>query len=154
MSNPIFKRKEMVCSIEDIKAKLPHRYPFLMVDRIIAQSPGECIGIKNVTYNEPCFLGHFPSLSIMPGVLITEAMVQTAAFIVDPFNEERSQGDIKRIFLTSMNVKLHAPVIPGDRMMIKARLMKTLGSLTKFRGEVTVDGELVAEGEFGVANVQ
>jgi len=154
MNHPMINRKGMVCSIEDIKSKLPHRYPFLMVDRIIEQSPGECIGVKNITFNEPCFLGHFPSQSIMPGVLITEAMVQTAAFVGYPSDGENFKRDIKKLFLTSINVKLHAPVIPGDRMIIKVRLIKTLGSLTKFRGEIEVDGDRVADGEFNVANIQ
>jgi len=154
MSQPIVNRAGMVFGIEDIKAKIPHRYPFLMVDRIIEQSPGECVGVKNITFNEPCFLGHFPSQSIMPGVLITEAMVQTAAFVGHPPDGENFKRDIKKLFLTSINVKLHAPVIPGDRMIIKVRLIKTLGSLTKFRGEIKVDGYLVADGEFNVADTQ
>ncbi len=148
------KRKRMVFDIEDIKAGLPHRYPFLMIDRIIEQSPGECVGVKNITFDEPCFMGHFPGQSIMPGTLIAEAMAQTAAFVGPPPDAEGYSEWIRKGLLTSINVKIHQPVIPGDQMVIKAKVVKVLGRLIKFAAEATVDGDIVASGEFNVAEIE
>lgn len=154
MSNQAIKREDTVFDIEGIKGRLPHRYPFLMIDRIISQSPGECTGIKNVTVNEPYFTGHFPGQSIMPGILIAEAMAQTAAFVGhgDPSGNENIVT--KKGFLTSVNVKFHRPVIPGDRIIIRVKRIKAIGPLTKFTGEAVVDGVTVAFGEFNIAEVQ
>lgn len=148
------KRKKMVFDIEDIKARLPHRYPFLIVDRIIEQSPGECVGVKNITFNEPCFTGHFPGQSIMPGTLIAEAMAQTAAFVGLPPELKVADEGMRKGFLTSINVKIHQPVIPGDQLVIKVKVVKRLGGITKFRAEASVDGDMVAAGEFTVAEVE
>lgn len=153
-NNPI-KRKKMVYGIEDIKSRLPHRYPFLMIDRIIEQSPGECIGIKNITFDESYFLGHFPDQSIMPGTLIAEAMAQTAGFVGQQLSIENQNNKIMRKgFLTSMNIKIHQPVIPGDQLLIKVKVVKKMGALTKFVSEATVDDNIVASSEFTIAEVE
>lgn len=153
MENKAVKRKGMVFDIEDIKTRLPHRYPFLMIDRVIEQSPGECTGVKNITFNEPCFMGHFPAQSIMPGILIAEAMAQTAAFVGPPPDAEGHEKGMRKGFLTSINVRIHQPVIPGDQLVIKVKVMKKMGKLTKFRAEASVDDEMVASGEFNVVEV-
>lgn len=154
MKNKMIKRKGVVFDIEDIKERLPHRYPFLMIDRIIKQSPGECIGVKNITFNEPCFMGHFPGQSIMPGTLIAEAMAQTAAFVGPPPDVKDLEEGMKKWFLTSINVKICQPVIPGDQMVIRVKVIKRMGGLIKFRADATVDGDMVASGEFTVAEVE
>ena len=147
------KRKNMVFSIEEIKEKLPHRYPFLMVDRIIESSPGRCTGIKNVTINECFFTGHFPQQAIMPGNLITESMAQVAAFVGHSPEEENTDSTIKKACMVAVNMKFHKPVIPGDQLIINVRVVKTLGKLTMFEGEAKVDGEVVANGGFSVADI-
>ncbi|OPY03818.1 MAG: 3-hydroxyacyl-(acyl-carrier-protein) dehydratase FabZ [Syntrophorhabdus sp. PtaB.Bin184] len=140
----------MVLSIEEIKERLPHRYPFLLVDRIVDQSPGRCVGVKNVTCNEPFFQGHFPGQSIVPGMIIAEAMAQTAAFTQDTGEKSASMKG----FLTAMNIKFHRPVVPGDRMIIEVRMVKAFSGLTKFVGDVRVDGSTVASGDFVVAIIR
>lgn len=146
-------RKKMVLGLEEIKTRLPHRYPFLMIDRIIEQLPGSCVSIKNVTANEPYFLGHFPGLAVMPGVLIAEAMAQTAAFVGLPVSREEGTGNTQGKFLASMNVKIRRPVIPGDQLVIRVKVVKTMSRLTQFQGDVTVEGQEVASGEFNIADV-
>ncbi len=152
MDKTTIKRKNMELGIEDIKKALPHRYPFLLVDRIIERDHGMCTGIKNVTVNEPFFEGHFPGQSIMPGMLLAEAMAQTAAFVGPPPGEEPKE--IKKGFLTSMNIKMKQPVIPGDCLLIKAKVLKSLGSITKFKATAFVDNDEVAEADFNVALIE
>ncbi|MDI6735841.1 MAG: 3-hydroxyacyl-ACP dehydratase FabZ [bacterium] len=147
------KRNNMVFSVEEIKERLPHRYPFLMVDRIIETKPGKCTGIKNVTINECYFLGHFPQQAIMPGNLITESMAQVAAFVGHPPEEENTMPTVKKGYLVATNMKFHKPVIPGDQLIISVKVIKRLGKLTMFEGEVKVDGEIVANGGFTVADI-
>lgn len=147
------KRKNMVFSIEEIKKRLPHRYPFLMIDRIIETSPGKCTGIKNVTINECFFTGHFPQQAIMPGNLITECMTQVAAFVGPPPEKENTDSPIKKGYIVAVNMKFHKPVIPGDQLIISVRVVKTLGKLTMFEGEAKVDGEVVANGGFSIADI-
>jgi len=146
-------KKKVVFDIEDIKRKLPHRYPFLMIDRIIETDTDHCIGTKNVTANEPYFQGHFPAESIMPGVLIAEAMVQTAAFIGGTDRVNSSNNKMHKAFLTNINMRIHKPVVPGDQLVINMSLVKTMGKLSKCQGKVTVDGEVIAVGEFNIAEV-
>jgi 3-hydroxyacyl-[acyl-carrier-protein] dehydratase len=148
------KRKAMAVSVEQIRERLPHRYPFLLVDRIVEQFPGGCVGVKNVTANEPFFQGHFPGASIMPGVLLAEAMAQTAAFI-----PEREGGAVNRLpsekmFLSGVNVRFIAPVIPGDTVYIRAEAVKRFGPALKVRAEATVDGKTVAAGEINLVEVR
>jgi 3-hydroxyacyl-[acyl-carrier-protein] dehydratase len=133
--------------IKEIMTTLPHAYPFLLVDRIIEIEPGKRIaGIKNVTYNEPFFPGHFPGRPIMPGVLIVEAMAQTAGVLV--FNT-LSEGERNKLvyFLGMDNVKFRKPVVPGDQLRLELEITKHRQSIWGFKGKALVDGKLVAEAE-------
>lgn len=125
---------------------LPHRYPLLLVDRIIEiNGDDSAIGIKNVTFNEPHFQGHFPDHPVMPGVLIIEAMAQTAGAICI-----NSTGDDKPslvYFMTIDNAKFRRPVVPGDRLELHVRKTKKRGSIWRFACEAMVDGAKVAEAE-------
>jgi len=125
---------------------LPHRYPFLMIDRIIdIDGDDSATGVKNVTINEPHFQGHFPERPVMPGVLIVEAMAQTAGAICI-----RAAGATKPslvYFLTIDGAKFRKPVVPGDQLMLHVRKLKKRGNLLKFACEGIVDGAKVAEAE-------
>jgi len=133
--------------IKEIMNILPHAYPFLLVDRIIEIELGKrIVGIKNVTYNEPFFPGHFPGRPIMPGVLIVEAMAQTAGVLVcnSLSGEERN----KLVYFLGMdNVKFRKPVIPGDQLRLELEITKHRQSIWGFKGKALVDGKLVAEAE-------
>jgi 3-hydroxyacyl-[acyl-carrier-protein] dehydratase len=125
---------------------LPHRYPFLFVDRIVEHDPGkQIVGLKNVTRNEPFFDGHFPGQPIMPGVLIVEAMVQIAAILV--LDSLDNAPEILPIFTRIEKVRFRRPVVPGDQLLMEARLLRTRRPIWWFSGTGTVDGERVAEGE-------
>lgn len=127
---------------------IPHRYPFLLIDRIIDIVPGEsCTGIKNVTYNEPHFMGHFPKQPVMPGVLIIEAMAQTAGALV--VHSAGSSAANKLVyFLMADNCRFRKPVVPGDQLHIHVVRQQRRGNVWKFQGEAKVDGVLVAEGTY------
>lgn len=125
---------------------LPHRYPFLLVDRIIdIDSDNSAVGIKNVSINEPHFQGHFPENPVMPGVLIVEAMAQTAGAIC----LLSTGGNLPSLvyFLTIDNAKFRKPVIPGDRLELHVKKLKKRGNIWRFQCEATVDGARVAEAE-------
>src|SRR5512137_1457504 len=126
---------------------LPHAYPFLFVDRVVEIEPGKrIVGIKNVTYNEPFFPGHFPGRPIMPGVLIIEAMAQTAgvlAFKSMPGEEPRKPV----YFLGIDHVRFRKPVIPGDQLRFEVEITKHRQAIWGFKGKALVDGKLVAEAE-------
>lgn len=125
---------------------LPHRYPFLLVDRIVAiDGDNSAIGIKNVSINEPHFTGHFPGQPVMPGVLIIEAMAQTAGAIC----VRSMPGDSPTLvyFMTIDNAKFRRPVVPGDRLEIHVKKLKKRGTIWRFACEAKVDGQLVAEAE-------
>ena len=130
-------------NIEAIRQRLPHQYPFLLVDRIVERSAERVVGLKNVTANEPFFQGHFPPPleSVMPGVLILEAMTQTAAFLaLDDANESRSIG-----YLVGIDkAKFRRKVIPGDQLRMEARITRRKRELLQATVEATVDGELAA----------
>jgi len=133
--------------IKEIMAMLPHAYPFLLVDRIVEIESGKrVVGIKNVTYNEPFFPGHFPGRPIMPGVLIIEAMAQTAGVLI--FNS-LPEGDRKKtvFFLGVDNVRFRKPVIPGDQLRMELEITRHRQSIWGFKGKAYVDGNVVAEGE-------
>jgi 3-hydroxyacyl-[acyl-carrier-protein] dehydratase len=134
--------------IKEIMTILPHAYPFLLVDRIIEIEPGKrIVGIKNVTYNEPFFPGHFPGRPIMPGVLIVEAMAQTSGVLV--FNSLAEEERDKLVYFLGMdNVKFRKPVIPGDQLRLESEITKHRQSIWGFKGKALVDGKLVAEAEF------
>lgn len=133
--------------IMEIMTLLPHRYPFLLVDRIIEiDGDMSAIGIKNVTANEPHFVGHFPERPIMPGVLLIEAMAQTAGAIC-----ARKQGETGNLvyFMTIDNARFRKPVVPGDRVEFHVVKQKQRGNIWKFHCDAKVDGVLVAEADIG-----
>lgn len=133
--------------IKEIMNILPHAYPFLLVDRIIEVEPGKrIVGIKNVTYNEPFFPGHFPGRPIMPGVLIVEAMAQTAGLLVfNSMPEEMHKMPV--YFLGIDNARFRKAVIPGDQLRLELEITKHRQSFWGFKGKAFVDGKLVAEAE-------
>ena len=135
---------------EGIKKILPHRYPFLLVDRITELEPGErIVGIKNVTINEPFFQGHFPDNPIMPGVMIIEAMAQVGGVLARLSMPEVMNGDKgNAIFFMSMDkVKFRKPVIPGDQIVFKIAPLRKGSRVWKIAGKAFVGDDLVAEGE-------
>jgi len=138
----------MTIDIERIIKMIPHRYPFLLVDRLIDVVPGEsAVGIKNVTANEPHFTGHFPDRPVMPGVLIVEAMAQTAAVIVVASLGGAAEGKLV-YFMTIENARFRKPVGPGDQLLIYCRRERQRGNVWKFSAEAKVDGFVVAEAAF------
>jgi len=131
-------------SIEEILALLPQRFPFVMIDRIINFIPGEeCTAIKNVSINEPYFQGHFPDNPIMPGVLILESMAQAGAFLVLHNLEDPLKKGM--LFSAVEKSKFRAPIIPGDQIILKMKLLKFRLGTAKISGEAYVDNKLVAE---------
>ena len=141
-------RNSNYIEIEQIIEMIPHRYPFLMIDRVVEIVPDKsAIGIKNVTINEPYFNGHFPNKPIMPGVLIIEAMAQTAAiFVIDGLKEG---ADNKAVYFMSIDsARFRMPVTPGDMMKLKIFKRHSRGNVWKFDGEAYVEENLVAESTF------
>lgn len=133
--------------IQAIQDILPHRYPFLLVDRILELSPERAVGVKNVSANEPQFQGHFPGIPIMPGVLLLEAMAQVAGIMVvhtTPAEERRKQ---LMFFAGIDGARFRRPVVPGDQVVIEIRLLKTKAGISKVSAQASVDGALVAEAE-------
>lgn len=134
-----------VLDIQAIRDILPHRYPMLLVDRIVELEPDRIVGIKNVTVNEPFFQGHFPEIPVMPGVLIIEAMAQVAGVLVLKEIPDRKS---KVVLLASVDsAKFRRPVVPGDQLRIEMRVIKKKSSVAKMAGAATVDGQVVAEAE-------
>jgi beta-hydroxyacyl-ACP dehydratase FabZ len=131
-------------SIGEILNLLPHRYPLLLVDKILEQEENKIVGVKNVTINEPFFQGHFPGHPIMPGVLIIEAMAQTGGVLI--FSKEENKGEIP-LFAAIDKAKFKKPVYPGDQLIIKVEILKMLRGVAKAKAEAYVDGNLVAEAE-------
>src|SRR5450432_2266030 len=129
--------------ISEIRDILPHRYPFLLVDRILELEPERIVGIKNVTINEPFFVGHFPDFPVMPGVLIVEAMAQVAGVLVLSQIPDRKS---KLVLLASIeNAKFRRPVRPGDQLRIEMKVVKRKATIAKMSGIASVDGAVVAE---------
>ena len=121
-----------ILDVNEIRQILPHRYPFLLVDRIIELEPERIVGIKNVTVNEPFFNGHFPEFPVMPGVLIVEAMAQTAGVLVLKSIPDR---DNKLVLLVSIDAaKFRRPVVPGDQLRIEMMVIRRKGSVAKMAG--------------------
>ena len=128
-----------------IQKLLPHRYPFLLIDRVVNIVPGHSgVGVKNVTINEPFFVGHFPGHPVMPGVLIIEAMAQTAAVLVMDTLGATSHGKVV-YFMSVESAKFRKPVGPGDTLHIHCEAQKSRGAVWRFSGEAKVDGVKVAE---------
>lgn len=141
--------------IDFIKDHLPHRYPFLLVDRIIEvinePTNKQVVGIKNVTVNEPFFQGHFPETPVMPGVMILEAMGQVAGVLLNMQDEYKDRPRQIVYLATIEKVKFRKPVRPGDQLRTHATLLKHRGNMGKFKFVGTVDGEVVAEAVMGFA---
>ena len=138
---------ETVHDIQKILEMMPHRYPILLLDRIIELEPGKrIVGLKNVTYNEPFFQGHFPGMPVMPGVLIVEAMAQTGGIL---YLTSRPQSEAEYIFyfMAMDKVRFRKPVVPGDQLILEATLLKMRKNAIKMAGTATVDGKRVAEAE-------
>ena len=134
-----------ILEINEIRAILPHRYPFLLVDRIVEMEAERIVGIKNVTVNEPFFMGHFPDFPVMPGVLVVEAMAQVAGVLVLKSIPDR---DKKLVLLAAVeNARFRKPVVPGDTLRIEMKVVKRKATVAKMAGRATVDGLLVAEAE-------
>ncbi len=132
-----------VLDTDAIRKILPHRYPFLLVDRITELEDERIVGLKNVTANEPFFIGHFPEYPVMPGVLITEAMAQVAGVLVLSTIPDRHK---KLVLLASVEeAKFRKPVRPGDQLVIEMKLQKRKATLAKMSGTAKVDGSVVAE---------
>jgi 3-hydroxyacyl-[acyl-carrier-protein] dehydratase len=132
-------------NIQEIKKVLRHRYPFLMIDRVLHRAPGKkATGLKNVTINEPFFTGHFPESPIVPGVLIVESIAQLVAFLSEAEND-------KVALLSSIyDAKFFRPVIPGDQMIITVEVTQQVRNLLRVKGAVEVDGQRVAKAEMGL----
>jgi 3-hydroxyacyl-[acyl-carrier-protein] dehydratase len=137
-----------VLDIQQIKEMIPHRYPFLLIDRLANVVLGEsATGIKNVTNNEPFFPGHFPHHPVMPGVLIVESMAQTAAALVVHTLGEDAHGKVV-YFMSVEDAKFRKPVVPGDVLHVHCRVVRHRGAVWKFSGVATVDGVRVAEATY------
>ncbi len=132
--------------IQQILDVLPHRYPMLLVDRIVEMEPGKrIVGVKNVTINEPFFQGHFPGHPIMPGVLIVEAMAQTGGILL---MGEVDEPETKIVYFMSIDkVKFRRPVVPGDQLRLELEMLQFRGRTCRMRGVGYVDGQPVAEAE-------
>ena len=137
-----------VLDIAKIMHAIPHRYPFLLVDRVVDLVKNEsCIGIKNVTINENFFQGHFPTMPVMPGVLIIECMAQTAAVLVVETLGPSWAGKLV-YFMTVDNAKFRKPVVPGDQMRVHVTKERQRGNIWKFSAEAKVDEKVVAEATY------
>ena len=150
-------------NIEQIKGYLPHRAPFLLVDRILEIHPSgslqdlshngkvgtRVIGIKNVSFNEPHFQGHFPEYAIMPGVLVIEAMAQTACFSIYPQMQAtlNAPKQVQCLLVGVDNVRFRKPIVPGDQLRIESLVTKARGKVWAFHCEVSVDGSKIAEAD-------
>jgi UDP-3-O-[3-hydroxymyristoyl] N-acetylglucosamine deacetylase/3-hydroxyacyl-[acyl-carrier-protein] dehydratase len=141
------KKEGVVFDVNAIQRILPHRYPFLLVDKIIEfQMDERVVGVKNVTMNEPFFEGHFPGSPVMPGVLIVEALAQAGGVLL--LNGVENPGNKLVFFMTMNNVKFRKPVVPGDQLILEVEMMGRRSKIIQMRGQAFVDGNVVAEGEF------
>ena len=138
-------------NIEEIQKILPHRYPFLLVDRILEMSEKRVVGIKNVTYNEPFFPGHFPGHPVMPGVLILEAMAHVAVCLA--LSVPGSRGKIP-YFMGVNKAKFRKPVVPGDQLVTEINILKSKSKVCQVKAVARVNGEVVTEAELLFALVE
>jgi len=135
-------------NITEIMKLLPHRYPFILVDRVVELIEGDkIIALKNVTINEPFFAGHFPGAPIMPGVLIIEAMAQTGGILFAVSQPEEKRGG-PVYFMGMDKVKFRKPVVPGDQLFFEVKILNMRSKAVKMSGIATVEGKCVAEAEF------
>ncbi len=138
--------------IEAIMQQLPHRYPFLLVDRVLECEPGKhVLALKNVTYNEPFFPGHFPLRPVMPGVLIIEALAQAAGVLAFRTAKVVPNAETRFYFVAIDNARFRKPVEPGDQLILKVNFRRAFKGIWKFDGVAEVDGKEVASAELMVA---
>jgi len=134
--------------IYQILEHLPHRYPFLLVDKVLEIESGKYLkAIKNVSYNEPYFNGHFPHRAVMPGVLILEALAQATGILAFVTTESKPTEESLYYFVGTDNIRFKQPVIPGDQLILEVELIKKMRGVWKFKGQASVDGKIVASGE-------
>ncbi|MEW6410716.1 MAG: 3-hydroxyacyl-ACP dehydratase FabZ [Nitrospirota bacterium] len=139
--------------IEDIQKILPHRYPFLLIDRVNEIDPNKrIVGIKNITFNESFFQGHFPGRPVMPGVLIIEAMAQIGGILVFKSYKNEGQANMDKprhvYFMSIERAKFRKPVVPGDQLRFEVEIIQQRGNVWKFKGNAFVNENLVSEAEF------
>jgi len=140
------ERPAALMDINAIRSILPHRYPFLLIDRILEIEVGKrVVGLKNITINEPYFEGHFPDQPIVPGVIIIEAMIQLGGVAL--LQMEQYRGKLF-LFAGIDEMRFRRPVVPGDQLILTAELLKMRSNLVRSRGQATVNGQMVAEGIF------
>lgn len=133
--------------VQEIMALLPHRYPFLLIDRVLDYTPGEKLtALKNVTINEPIFTGHFPGMPIFPGVLILEALAQATGILGFKTVSERSENELY-LFAAIDEARFKKPVVPGDTMILEVKFLKERRNMWKFYGEAKVEGQIVCSAE-------
>jgi len=138
--------------IEEIMEYLPHRYPFLLVDRVIEVEKGErIVGLKNVTLNEPFFVGHFPPKAIMPGVLILESMAQLSGILGFVTNDRKPSDGLIHYLAGCNKVRFKRPVVPGDQLQLESRLLADKHNIWKFECRALVNGELACAAEIMTA---
>lgn len=142
--------------LADIMAMIPHRYPFLLIDKVVDVTPGEqAIGVKNVTINEPFFQGHFPEMPVMPGVLLVEAMAQTAGVtVMAAQNREDGAAPPLVYFMTVDSARFRKPVVPGDTVELHVTKVRARANVWKFQGEARVGDVLKAEAVFSAMIVE
>ncbi len=137
-----------VLDIREILEHLPHRYPFLLVDRVLELEKGQhIVAIKNVSINEPYFVGHFPYLPVMPGVLQVEALAQAAGILSFQTMGRVSDGGSVYYFVGIDNARFKRPVVPGDQLRLEVRIVRIARSIWKYAARATVDGQVAAEAE-------
>ena len=134
--------------VQEIQKLLPHRYPFLLVDRVVSIEPGKSLrAYKNVSVNEPFFEGHFPGHPVMPGVLVLEALAQASAILA--YRSTGFDPEQKVTYLMAIDgAKFRRPTVPGDRLDLEVEVLRFKGAILKTKGVAKVDGQVVAEGEF------
>ncbi|HGX94064.1 MAG TPA: 3-hydroxyacyl-ACP dehydratase FabZ [Candidatus Tenderia sp.] len=134
--------------IQEVMAHLPHRYPFLLVDRVVDYKEGEYLkGYKNVSFNEPYFQGHFPDKPVMPGVLIIEALAQATGILAFKTTQSKPTGNTLYYLVGIDGTRFKQKVVPGDQLMLEVRVKKKSRGVWKFDAEATVDGKMVASAE-------
>jgi beta-hydroxyacyl-ACP dehydratase FabZ len=138
---------EAPLDVTAIERLLPHRFPFLLIDRVVELSGEKVVALKNVTINEPFFAGHFPGHPIMPGVLIVEAMAQAGA-VLAMSESDRKPEELVIYFMALDQVKFRKPVVPGDQLRLEVEPLRKGGAIWKMKGRALVDGQVVTEAQF------